>query len=151
LVVTSPPYPGVYVLYHRWKVRGRKESPAPFWVADCADGQGQAHYCFGDRKQQGLTIYFSGIRDSFAGVRRVIDPRALVVQIVAFSQPDWQIPRFLESMDEAGFKEVLPESLGLPVSDRLWRSVPSRRWFALIQGCLATSKEVVLFHRPKLA
>jgi hypothetical protein len=40
LVVTSPPYPGVYVLYHRWKVRGRKESPAPFWVADCVDGQG---------------------------------------------------------------------------------------------------------------
>lgn len=51
LVVTSPPYPGVYVLYHRWKVRGRKESPAPFWVADCQDGQGQAHYCFGRRKQ----------------------------------------------------------------------------------------------------
>jgi hypothetical protein len=27
LVVTSPPYPGVYVLYHRWKVKGRKEIP----------------------------------------------------------------------------------------------------------------------------
>jgi hypothetical protein len=150
LVVTSPPYPGVYVLYHRWKVRGRKESSAPFWVADCEDGQGQAHYCFGHRKQQGLTTYFSGIRDSFAGVRRVIDPRALVVQMVAFSEPDWQIPRYLQSMEESGFNEVSPESLGLPVSDRLWRSVPSRRWFALIQGSLATSKEVVLFHRPKL-
>ncbi len=151
LVVTSPPYPGVYVLYHRWKVRGRKESPAPFWVADCEDGQGQAHYCFGHRKQKGLTTYFDGIRSSFAGVRQVIDPRALVVQMVAFSEPDWQIPRFLESMEGAGFNEVSPESLGLPVSDRLWRSVPGRRWFALIQGSLATSKEVVLFHRPKRA
>jgi hypothetical protein len=149
LVVTSPPYPGVYVLYHRWKVRGRKESPAPFWVADCQDGQGQAHYCFGHRKQQGLTTYFAGITSCFAGVKQVIDPKALVVQMVAFSEPDWQIPRFLDSMEEAGFTEVSPESLGLPVSDRLWRSVPSRRWFALIQGSLSTSKEVVLFHRPR--
>src|SRR5262249_9675855 len=27
LVVTSPPYPGVHVLYHRWQVDGRKEAP----------------------------------------------------------------------------------------------------------------------------
>jgi hypothetical protein len=52
-------------------------------------------------------------------------------------------------MEEAGFTEVAPEPLGLPVGDRLWRSVPGRRWFALIKGSLATSKEVVLFHRPK--
>jgi DNA methylase len=149
LVVTSPPYPGVYVLYHRWKVRGRKESPAPFWVADCQDGQGQAHYCFGHRKQQGLTTYFNGIRDSFLGVRQVIDPRALVVQMVAFSEPDWQIPRYLKSMQDAGFEEVMPKSLGIPVDERLWRKVPGRRWFALIQASLATSKEMVLFHRPK--
>ncbi len=149
LVVTSPPYPGVYVLYHRWKVRGRKESPAPFWVADCQDGQGQAHYCFGHRKQKGLKSYFEGIRASFAGVRQVIDPKALVVQMVAFSEPDWQIPSFLNAMDQAGFDEVTPASLGLPVPERLWRSVPGRRWFALIQGPLATSQEVVLFHRPR--
>jgi hypothetical protein len=149
LVVTSPPYPGVYVLYHRWKVRGRRESAAPFWVADCQDGQGQAHYCFGHRKQRGLTKYFNGIRECFAGVRQVIDPSALVVQMVAFSEPDWQIPRFLEAMQEAGFDEVSPESLGIPAAGRLWRTVPGRRWFALIQGELATSQEVVLFHRPR--
>lgn len=150
LVVTSPPYPGVYVLYHRWKVRGRKETAAPFWVADCQDGQGQAHYSFGHRKQKGLPFYFNGIRDSFVGVRQVIDPKALVAQMVAFSEPDWQIPRFLEAMDAAGFDEVSPESLGLPVPERLWRTVPGRRWFALIQGSLATSREVVLFHRPRV-
>lgn len=151
LVVTSPPYPGVYVLYHRWKVRGRKETAAPFWVADCHDGQGQAHYCFGHRKQEGLKFYFEGIKTSFTGVRKVIDPKAVVVQMVAFSEPDWQIPKFLDAMTEAGFDEATPESLGLPVSERLWRSVPGRRWFALIQGSLATSQEVVLFHRPRPA
>jgi hypothetical protein len=149
LVVTSPPYPGVYVLYHRWKVRGRKETAAPFWVADCQDGQGQAHYCFGHRKQRGLTSYFNGIRTSFAGVRQVVDANALVVQMVAFSEPDWQIPKFLESMSEAGFDEVMPEALGIPVEGRLWRTVPGRRWFALIQGKLETSQELVLFHRPR--
>lgn len=149
LVITSPPYPGVYVLYHRWKVRGRKESPAPFWVADCYDGQGQSHYCFGHRKQKRLTAYFDGIRESFLGVRKVISSDALLVQMVAFSDPAWQLPRFLEAMQDAGFDEVLPEALGFDVSGRICRSVPGRRWFALIQDELSTSQELVMFHRAR--
>ena len=38
LVLTSPPYPGLHVLYHRWQVRGRRETPAPFWIAGTRDG-----------------------------------------------------------------------------------------------------------------
>ena len=148
LVVTSPPYPGVYVLYHRWKVRGRKETPAPYWLADCRDGQGQAYYCFGDRRIEGLPAYFDGIRESFTGVRQVVDPDALVVQMVSFKEPDWQIPAYLDAMNDAGFVEIMPRELGIAAADRLWRDVPGRRWFALIQGSLATSQEVVLFHRP---
>lgn len=34
LVLTSPPYPGVHVVYHRWQILGRKETPAPFWLAN---------------------------------------------------------------------------------------------------------------------
>jgi hypothetical protein len=34
LVLTSPPYPGVHVLYHRWQVDGRRETPAPYWATD---------------------------------------------------------------------------------------------------------------------
>lgn len=149
LVVTSPPYPGVHVLYHRWNVLGRKESPAPYWVADCLDGQGASYYTFGDRRHQGLLRYFDGIRESFTGVRRVIDPSALVVQMVAFSEPDWQLPNFLAAMDLAGFQELMPRSLGIRSEGRLWRNVPGRRWFALIQGDLSTSTELVLFHRPR--
>jgi hypothetical protein len=40
LVVTSPPYPGVHVLYHRWQVDGRKEAPLPFMIANKLDGSG---------------------------------------------------------------------------------------------------------------
>jgi hypothetical protein len=38
LVLTSPPYPGVHVLYHRWQVDGRKETPLPFMIAGKLDG-----------------------------------------------------------------------------------------------------------------
>jgi DNA modification methylase len=148
LVVTSPPYPGVYVLYHRWKVRGRKETPAPYWLADCLDGHGQSHYCLGDRKKKRLGDYFNGINKSFTGVREVISPTALVVQMVSFKQPTWQIPAYLSAMSEAGYTEIMPSDLGIPVAGRLWRLVPGRRWFALIQGKLKTSRELVLFHRP---
>ena len=43
LVVTSPPYPGVHVLYHRWQVDGRKEAPLPFMIANKLDGAGELH------------------------------------------------------------------------------------------------------------
>ena len=41
-VLTSPPYPGVHVLYHRWQVDGRKEAPGPFWIAGKLDGAGSS-------------------------------------------------------------------------------------------------------------
>ncbi len=148
LVVTSPPYPGVYVLYHRWKIRGRRETPAPFWVADCRDGHGQAHYCFGDRKHQELVKYFAGIRESFIGVRKIVSRKAMIVQIVAFAEPEWQIDRYLEAMENAGFTEVLPRELGIKEPARLWRHVPGRKWYARLHGDLSSSQEVVLFHRP---
>jgi hypothetical protein len=44
LVLTSPPYPGVHVVYHRWQILGRKETPAPFWLANQRDGAGESHY-----------------------------------------------------------------------------------------------------------
>ncbi|MBA3897197.1 MAG: hypothetical protein H0X36_08730, partial [Sphingomonadaceae bacterium] len=50
LVLTSPPYPGVHVLYHRWQVDGRKETPAPFWIANRLDGSGESYYTLGHRK-----------------------------------------------------------------------------------------------------
>ena len=47
LILTSPPYPGVHVLYHRWQIHGRRETPAPYWIADLRDGHGEAYYTMG--------------------------------------------------------------------------------------------------------
>src|SRR4029078_2091057 len=108
-----------YGLYHRWKGRGRKESPAPYWIADCLDGHGQAHYCFGDRKHLRLESYFAGITAAFQAVKKLLTPTALVVQIVAFAEPKWQLPNYLEAMKTAGFVEALPNELGLTSRHRL--------------------------------
>jgi hypothetical protein len=58
LILTSPPYPGVYVNYHRWKVQGRRETPAPFWLADRRDGRGITYYTMAARTDPSLNRYF---------------------------------------------------------------------------------------------
>jgi hypothetical protein len=67
LVVTSPPYPGVHVVYHRWQIKGRKETPAPFWLANQRDGAGEAFYALGRRDEPGLGTYFDGVSENRLG------------------------------------------------------------------------------------
>ena len=99
LVLTSPPYPGVHVLYHRWQVRGRKETPAPFWIAGAWDGHGESYYTFGNRKESDLSHYFNTALASFESITRIINKRTKVIQLVAFSNPEWQLPRYLKMME----------------------------------------------------
>ena len=86
LVVTSPPYPGVHVLYHRWQVDGRKEAPLPFMIANKLDGAGSSYYTMGDRKYPELKTYFDNIRATMSSVAALADARTVIVQMVAFSR-----------------------------------------------------------------
>ncbi len=150
LVVTSPPYPGVHVLYHRWQVKGRRETPLPFWLAATRDGAGESYYSMGPRSQPELTTYFERLEASFAAVRKLLASDALVFQLVAFSKPEWQLPQYLERMARAGFKELLP-ACGLNYlskDGRIWRNVPGRRWYANDQKRTAANQEVLLIHTP---
>jgi hypothetical protein len=70
-----------------------------------------------------------------------------VVQMVAFSSPDWQLPRYLEAMEAAGLVEFRLPILEEEGDGRLWRSVPGRRWYSAQRGTTPGSQEVVLFHR----
>ena len=65
LVLTSPPYPGVHVLYHRWQVLGRRETPAPFWITGTLDGAGASFYTFGDRGQRSQQNYYRKANEAF--------------------------------------------------------------------------------------
>jgi hypothetical protein len=153
LVLTSPPYPGVYVLYHRWKLRGRLETPAPFWIADCVDGKGLAYYTMDSRSQQTLDSYFARLRAAFADVAALAGNRTWVVQMVGFNDVVSQLPRYLAVMDAVGLEEVRFENLANASDGRLWRSVPSRRWWVTSNSRKTTAphtgNEVVLFHRKR--
>ncbi|WP_445383622.1 DNA methyltransferase [Robiginitalea sp. IMCC43444] len=141
LVLTSPPYPGIHVLYHRWQIFGRKETPAPFWIANSLDGHGITHYAMGNRYQEGLKDYFKNIYKSFRAVSKVCDENSIVIQIVAFKEKSWQLPEYLRTMQKAGFQEIVDSD------DRIWRTVPNRKWQAVINNQTSSSEEVVLFHK----
>lgn len=147
LILTSPPYPGVHVLYHRWQVNGGRETPAPYWIANRLDGKGISYYTLGDRKEKELRTYFKSIEKIFSAARSLADPQAIFVQMVAFSQPDWQLPRYLQAMESAGLEELSNDRQGDAVADRIWRQVPNRKWYAHRQPNQSSSQEVVLFHK----
>ena len=148
LILTSPPYPGIHILYHRWQIDGRREAPAPFWIAGEVDGAGSSYYTMGDRKHPGLKTYFDQLEEAFRSVAAMAGPDTTIVQVVAFSDADWQLPRYLEVMDLCGLLEDHPwyQSSG---DGRLWRDVPNRKWHALQKSHSPGAKEVVLVHRKK--
>jgi hypothetical protein len=146
LVVTSPPYPGVHVLYHRWQVDGRKEAPLPFMIANKLDGAGSSYYTMGDRKYPELRTYFENIRATMSSVSALADSRTVIVQMVAFSEPEWQLPRYLETMRDCGLTEMKLPLLRQDRDGRLWRSVPNRRWYNDQRGETPGAEEVVLVH-----
>jgi hypothetical protein len=144
LVLTSPPYPGLHVLYHRWQVNGRRETAAPYWIADKLDGDGARYYTLGNRHEKELTTYFRNLRNVFSSVADIIDEETIIVQMVAFSDPEWQLPKYLEVLEEAGLAEMYLNADGAP---RIWRDVPNRKWHAERQERRDGSRELVLFHR----
>lgn len=147
IILTSPPYPGVHVLYHRWQVQGRRETPAPFWVANCLDGNGASFYTFGHREQKDLKGYYEKAFAVFSSLAKIADQKTLLIQLVGFSDPSWQLPRFLSVLDLAGFTEIQFPDIANSCDGRLWRCIPNRKWYADQRGAIAPSKEVVLFHR----
>lgn len=144
LVVTSPPYPGVHVLYHRWQVQGRRETPAAFWIADCLDGQGASFYTFADRQNsRHEELYFAKLLKAFTAIREVVAKKAYVVQLVGFSDPDRHLRSYLRTMEQAGFAEF--QTYG----SQIWRDVPNRKWYTSLLEKTRRTSEALLIHRPR--
>ncbi len=144
LVVTSPPYPGVHVLYHRWQVRGRWETPLPYWLSGMQDGLGAKHYTMGSRSETGDETYFATARGTWSALARLLRPGAAVVQLVAFARRDTQLPRYLEVMASAGF-----DLEGGSDDPDQWRSVPNRKWYFRVAPSRPQAAEVLLVHRKR--
>lgn len=144
LVFTSPPYPGVHVLYNKWQIASRKETTLPYYISGTNDSQSEAYYTLGGRSKAGVEKYFDLVTQSFLSVSKVIHSKATVVQLVGFSDSRLQLPAYLRAMEEAGYKEIFPLS---EEGKRLWRDVPNRKWYTNIRDRWDSSKEVLLFHK----
>ncbi len=145
LILTSPPYPGVHVLYHRWQVYGRRETALPYHLLYLNDGFFESHYTFGSRKQPDK-LYFDSFEPVFTSLRRLTTPSTLVAQVVGFADPQLHLPRFRDVMACAGFEEVIdPESPDSAIA----RIVPHRRWYAELSTGQGSGNEFLLIHRPR--
>lgn len=141
LVITSPPYPGVHVLYHRWQVQGRRETAAPYWIANLKDGHAASFYTFADRSRTDLAVYLKTAEQAFSSVRRLVSRGTPLVQMVAFARPETQLAPYLAMLRVAGWNEMITPS----AESRLWRAVPGRKWYTgLVQS--RANRELVLFH-----
>ena len=146
LLITSPPYPGVHVLYHRWQVNGRRETPAPYWIGGVHDGHKPSYYTMGSRSRSGIRNYFEVLRHGFENLRPVLTKDTKVVQLVGFSDWGSQLPMFLESMTAAGY-ERLPAFDVLSDQTQI-RTVPHRKWYTNRSSMHDASHEVLMIHRP---
>jgi DNA modification methylase len=143
LIFTSPPYPGVHVLYNKWQIASRKETYLPYYISGMNDSQPEAYYTFGGRSKSGMSQYFDLLSQSFLSVSKVAHPKAIIAQLVGFSDTRIQLPLYLKAMNEAGYKEIYPLSSG---GKRVWRDVPNRKWYTNGRDMWDASKEVLLFH-----
>jgi DNA modification methylase len=144
LVVTSPPYLGVHVLYHRWQILGRKESSAPYWIAGRADGHSGVFYTFADRRSKSPSKYLTRLQQCFSSVAAICTEKTFVAQLVAFTDADLHLPLYLLGMEQAGFEACETFSTD---STPLLREVPNRRWYALTTKQSSSSQEFFLVHR----
>jgi hypothetical protein len=147
LVLTSPPYPGVHVLYHRWQVSGRRETAAPFWIAGHEDGHPASFYTMGPRYANDLSDYLVEYESSLRSIAKMLSSGSTIVQLLGFSSPQTQLGPVLEVIESAGFVSVQSHRGGNRAGLH-WRHVPNRKWYtAGIRG--ASGSEVLLVHRLK--
>ena len=127
---------------------GGRETPAPFWIANQMDGAGESYYLMHARNKD-LSTYLDGIQSAFAAMAKISDKKTTITQLVAFSDPDSQLPRYLDVMYRCGFNEYVLADFVDSSDGRIWRDVPGRRWHAASKGSLGSSKEVVLLHKRR--
>lgn len=142
-LITSPPYPGVHILYGKWQIEGRRETKAPQWIVGSKDLKADSKFTMGTRRTD-QAGYFGAMGDLFSTIKPHLTQSALSVHMVGFRDPEVQLPEYIKMMNSAGFEEI--RSSGPSTIDgRIWRRVPSRKFYAEASSASNnTSNEVVL-------
>jgi hypothetical protein len=145
LILTSPPYAGVHILYNRWQVRGRRETGMAYGLIRQHARLGATNYTFAGR-QRGMEKYLDAMRKCYSSIVNVMDHKSLLVQLVAFSEPNRQLPAFERELQQIGLAPV--ELIHAGASHlRLSREVPNRKWYADVQTKRGASQEYLLIHK----
>lgn len=139
MVVTSPPYPGVHVLYGKWQLRGRKETHLPALIVG-DEPRAEGFYTMGNRSSRDLD-YFAAAARTAAALKSSLKSDGLVIQMVGFKEPETQLAKYVDVYKKAGFQL---HTQGAKGEIGIWRSVPSRKWHASQVKSEEMSKEVVL-------
>ena len=91
------------------------------------------------------------VRKTFKQAGNLLGYDGYICQLVGFSNIDEQLDRYLYAMELAGYQEYKIKKLNHSSGDgRIWRDVPSRRWYAKKKGLIASSREVLLIHKKRL-
>jgi hypothetical protein len=102
-------------------------------------------------RRSSLPAYFERLFEGFVDLAKMARQGAWLIQMVGFSEPTSQLPRYLRTMSDSGFVEVQFPELATEADGRLWRPVPGRRWWVTSAGrgrtAPHTAREVVLIHR----
>ena len=147
-IVTSPPYPGVHMLYGRWQVHGRRETDLPLWIVGAKSVLREGDYTMHARRDPDNATYFRLLSETMAACREKMKEGAWSVHMVGFSSPRPQLTQYLRVMEANGFHEVRSKRLATWRDGRLWRTVPNRRWYAASRSASnSTKSEVVLLFR----
>ncbi|MBW1738111.1 MAG: site-specific DNA-methyltransferase [Deltaproteobacteria bacterium] len=144
-ILTSPPYPGVHVLYHRWQFRGRKEISLPYTLAGLKNGAFESHYTLGPRRERNCKTYFHRLRRIFTNLNKSLRPGTVVAQVVAFPFPEYQLPRFLYEMQLSGLEKMATTLLD--GKKFIYRTIPNRKWYIRTGATESHMREYVLFHQ----
>jgi hypothetical protein len=113
----------------------------PYWLADLHDGLGPKHYTMGSRTAYGEDYYFRTMAETWTALRRLLCPHAVVVQLVAFTDPATQLDRYLAMMASAGYERAQELEPGES------RPVPHRRWYVRLQPTRGVGREILMTHR----
>jgi len=146
LVLTSPPYPQIHVLYNKWQILGRRETSAHYRFATLKDGYSPSFYTMGPRSRTGQEKYFQNLFQAFSNLKRLVAPKTILVQLVAFPDEESVRRRYLLTMTQAGFEPIdISESETSNITTRI---VPNRKWYAYLHDRQYSSHEVLMIHRP---
>jgi len=146
LVLTSPPYPGMHVLYHRWQYDGRKEIKTPYDLLGLNDGKFESYYTMGPRSDNLNTKYFEQTYLVFSHLNKILPPNTPVILVVAFSNPDYQLPKYTNVLISSGLEPLWGTQY---LSTTMIRDIPNRKWYIRTNSVVSNVQETIIFMKTK--